>query len=143
MGDRESGGDERDSRGSRDRAKKGKSSNGFSFRLPTLKLPNVAFPKNLRITLPASHRERGIELRATRVLAVAILVDLLYLALLLLGGSLLLDGFRVVAGTVVALVLVGLPGIVYVWEGLAVLLGFTSLTAFPSATALTLTWLFR
>lgn len=118
-------------------------SDGFGFTLPPIKLPSVAFPRDLQVRLPPpAHRwegERGIR----NLLAVAVLVDLLDAALLFVAGPPLLAWGRVGVGTVLAVVLAGLPGLVYAWEGVAVLAGVGWLSGFPSATALVLARLLR
>lgn len=118
-------------------------SGGFSFSLPPIKLPNVAFPRDLQLRLPPPGHDWDTEVRPRNVLVVAILVDLLDAALLFVAGPPLLDWIRPVAGTGLAVVLVGLPGLVYAWEGVAVLAGVGWLSAFPSATALALARLLR
>ena len=127
--------EERESRRKRDRRT---DSGGFSFTLPPIKLPNVAFPKNLQVRLPPPAYDRELDVSARTLLLVAVLVDLLDAALVFVAIPALAEWIRPVAGTVVALVFVGLPGLLYAWEGVAVLAGVGWLSAFPSATALVL-----
>lgn len=128
--------EERDSRRRRDR--RNDDSSGFSFTLPPLKLPNVAFPKNLQVRLPPPAYDRELDVQPRTLLLVAVLVDLLDAALVIVAGPPLLAWIRPIAGTVVVVVLVGLPGLVYVWEVIAVFAGVGWPTVFPSATALVL-----
>lgn len=111
---------------------------GFSFTLPPIKLPNVAFPSDIQIRLPPPGHRWESDLDARNVLVVAILVDLVDAALLFVVGTPIFAWMRVVGGTGLSLVLVGLPGLLYAWEGVAVLAGVQWLTLFPSATALAL-----
>ena len=133
--------EERDSGRKRDRRDEDRS--GFSFTLPPLKLPNVAFPKDLRVRLPSPDHRRVSEVSLRNVLIVAVLVDLLDAVLLFVAGPPLLAWTRVGVGTLLAFVLVGLPGLLYAWEGVAVLAGVGWLSAVPSATALVLARLLR
>lgn len=118
-------------------------SDGFSFTLPPIKLPNVAFPTDLRLRLPPPGHDWDTEIRPRNVLVVAVVVDLLDAALLFVAGPPVVAWVRPVAGTGLALALVGLPGLLYAWEGVAVLAGVGWLSAFPSATALVLARLLR
>lgn len=113
-------------------------SGGFSFTLPPIKLPDLTFPSDLRFRLPPPGHDWDSEVRPRNVLVVAVVVDLLDAALLFVAGPALIAWIRAVAGTGLAVVLVGLPGLLYAWEGLAVLAGVGWLSAFPSATALVL-----
>jgi hypothetical protein len=113
-------------------------SGGFSFTLPPIKLPDLTFPRDLGLRLPPPGHDWDSEVRPRNVLVVAVLVDLLDAALLFVAGPALIAWIRAVAGTGLALVLVGLPGLLYAWEGLAVLAGVEWLSGFPSATALVL-----
>ena len=133
--------EERDSRRKSDR--RSDDSGGFSFKLPPIKFPNVAFPSDLKVRLPPPGHRWDTEVRSRNVLIVAVLVDLLDVALLFVAGPPLLDWVRPLVGTGVALVLVGLPGLVYAWEGVAVFAGVGWFSAFPSATALALARLAR
>lgn len=133
--------EERDSRRKSDR--RNGNSGGFSFTLPPIKLPDAAFPSDLQVEMPPPGHRWASEVRPRTVLVAAVLVDLVDAALLFAVGTPLLSGFRVAVWTVVALVLVGLPGLVYAWEGVAVLAGVGWLSAFPSATALALARLLR
>ena len=128
--------EERDSR--RRRNRRSDDSGGFSFTLPPLKLPNVAFPKHLQVRLPPPAYDRELDVQPRTLLIVAVLVDLLDAVLMFVAGPPLLEWVRVVVGTAVALVFVGLTGLLYVWEGVAVLAGVGWLSVFPSATTLVL-----
>lgn len=112
-------------------------SGGFSFTLPPIKLPKAVMPSNLQIRLPPPALERDLDVGFRTLLMVAVFVDLLDAALLIFGPS-MLEWFRVGVGTAVALFLVGLPGLLYLWEAIAVVAGVGGLTVFPSATALVL-----
>lgn len=139
MGERDSGDDESHERERRDRNEKRRErSGGFSFRLPPLKFPSAVFPDNLRFVLPPPGREHDIEVRPRNVLFVAVLVDLLDAALILIGVDPVLSWIRIGAGTVLAVVLVGPLGLLYAWEGLAFVLGVGWLGITPSATLLVL-----
>lgn len=144
MGDRGPGDDESRQRDRRERDRherheeRRERSSGFSFRLPPLKFPSAVFPENLRFVLPPPGREHDVEVRPRNVLVVAVLVDLLDAAAILLGVDPLVSWLRVGTGTVLAVVLVGALGLLYAWEALALALGMGWLGVVPSATLLVL-----
>ena len=104
------------------------------FRLPPFRLPEF-FPPDFELVLPIPGRVRGRSVGAGRVLAIALLVDVVdaLLALTIAGPALLARSFVVVVLTVA--VASGF-GLLSVWELVAVLTGAPVLTAVPSTTAL-------
>ncbi|MFW6265267.1 MAG: hypothetical protein ACOC2A_00645 [Halanaeroarchaeum sp.] len=106
----------------------------LGFRLPPFRLP-AFFPDDFEVVLPVPGRVRGRPVGTRWVLAVAVLVDLLdaLLALTVAGPALLARSFVVF---VLSLAVASAVGLAAVWELLAVLTGYQTVTVFPSVTVL-------
>ena len=115
---------------------------GFSFSLPPILLPKMRLPERIRLLFPApdppEKPSRPTRVRASRVLLVVALADGLDVAVALWAGPGALPWARAAAGTLLSVVLVGFPGLLYAWELLAILVGFGWLSFAPTATALVL-----
>lgn len=115
---------------------------GFSFSLPPIFLPEMRLPERIRLLFPAPDRpekpSRPTQVRASRVLLVVALADGLDAAVALLAGPGTLPWARAAVGTLLSVVLVGFPGLLYAWELVAILGGFGLLSLAPTATALVL-----
>lgn len=109
---------------------------GLRFRLPPIRLPETAFPADLRVRLPAPGTVRRDRLPTRSVLVVALAFDALDAGLALAGVGPVLDWTRIAAGLGLAAALTGIYGSLYAWEAVAVALGAGWLTAVPSATLL-------
>ena len=119
----------RDDEEDRDRPK-------LSFTLPSITVPPFHLPDRFYVVLPPKMRRRERESGLLSRLLLALFVDLVDAALALSVGPLGIDLARVLGGALVAVLLAGTPGLLYAWEGAAVLLGFARFTAVPSATLL-------
>ena len=108
----------------------------LSFTLPSITVPPFRLPERFYVVLPPKMRRRERESGLLSHLLLALLVDLIDAALALSAAPLGVDLARVLGGGVVVFLLVGTPGLLYAWEGVAVLFGFARLTAVPTATLL-------
>lgn len=115
---------------------------GFSFSLPPILLPEMRLPERIRLVFPVpdppEKPSRPARIRTSRVVLVVALADGLDAALALWAGPDALLWARAAAGILLSIVLVGFPGLLYAWELLAILGGFSLLSLFPTATALVL-----
>ncbi|WP_132057954.1 hypothetical protein [Halorussus amylolyticus] len=113
----------------------------FSFSLPPMSLPDVRLPDRIRLVFPfpdpPEKVARRTRVRASRVLLVVALADALDFAAILWAGPSGLPWIRAALGTLLSVTLVGLPGLLYAWELLAVFLGFGWLTVAPTLLLLT------
>ncbi|USZ67319.1 hypothetical protein NGM10_11320 [Halorussus salilacus] len=147
-GDREaSSGDRGDSSGDRGTdasvprspARDDKRDEGFGLSLPPVSLPEVRLPERIRLVFPVPdppEKQRPTRVRTANVLLAAVTVDALDAATVALFGPETLPWARAVAGTVVSVLFVGLPGLLYAWELVAVLSGVGWLALAPTASAL-------
>lgn len=113
-------------------------SGDFSFSLPPIRLPPL-FPEHFRVLWPGGGG--GPSTRPSRVTAIAGLVafDLADAALAVWAtDAAVVTGARVLAGSLVAGAVFGLPGALYALEAAAMLGGAGLLTVFPTLTALLL-----
>ena len=108
----------------------------LSFTLPSITVPPIRLPERFYVVLPPKMRRRERESGLLSHFLLALLVDLVDAALVLSTASLGVDLARVLGGLVMAVLLVGAPGLLYAWEVLAVPLGFARFTALPTATLL-------
>lgn len=113
----------------------------FSFSLPPIRLPPL-FPDRLRITLPVPGFRGGRELSSGWAVVVVLGFDVLD-AVLATAGAGPVHLVRTVGGTVIAMTVGSWLGLVYLWEPVAVLLGWTWLTAFPTLSVVLLWALYR
>ena len=106
----------------------------FGFRLPPFRLP-AFFPDDFELSFPLPGRVRGRPVGSGWVLVFALLVDVLdvVLAMSVVGPVLVARSFVVF---VFALVVADAMGLLAVWELLAVLSGYATITAVPSLTVL-------
>ncbi|WP_435176216.1 hypothetical protein [Halorussus sp. AFM4] len=115
---------------------------GFSFALPPISLPEMRLPERVRLVFPIPEPpekvSRPTRVRVTWVLLVVVLVDALDALAVLWAGPETLAWTRAAVGTLVGVVLVGGPGLLYAWELLAALGGFGGLSLAPTLTALVL-----
>lgn len=115
---------------------------GFSFSLPPIFLPEMRLPERIRLVFPVpdppEKPSQPTRVRASRVLLVVALADGLDVTVALLAGSGAFPWARAAAGVLLSVVLVGLPGLLYAWELLAIFAGLSLLSLAPTATALVL-----
>ncbi|MFW5938112.1 MAG: hypothetical protein ACOCSN_04135 [Halanaeroarchaeum sp.] len=106
----------------------------FGLRLPPFRLP-AFFPDDFELVFPVPGRPRGRPLGTRWVLIFAIVVDFVdaVLALTVSGPPLAARSF---VAFVFAVIVANVPGLLAIWEVLAVLAGTPSLTVFPSVTVL-------
>lgn len=120
---------------------------GFDFSLPPISLPEVRFPERIRLVLSAPSApettHRPIRVRASWVLLAVVLVDALDALAVVLAGPTTLPWVRAAVGLLLAVVVAGLPGLLYAWELLAILGGVGVLSVAPTLTALVLLRLLR
>lgn len=116
-------------------------SRGITFRLPPLRIPPL-FPESLRLRLPVPGFRRSHRVGIGWVLLVCLGFDL-FDAGLALSVSGPVDLVRTVGGFVIALIVADWIGLLYLWEVLAVLLGYSSLTVIPTLLGLVLLYVIR
>ena len=135
--------------GSSDRrphARDDESDEGFSLSLPPVSLPEMRLPERIRLVFPVPdppEKQRPMRVRTANVLLAAVAVDALDAAAVALFGPETLPWARAAAGTLVSILFVGFPGLLYPWELLAILTGFGPLSLAPTATALVLARMLR
>ena len=131
----------RESPGERGRRERDDDS-GFRFSLPPMSLPEMRLPERIRLVFPVPDPpekvSRPTRVRVSWVLLAVVLADALDAFAALWAGPETLAWARAAVGVVVAVVLVGGPGLLYGWELLAILGGFGWLSVAPTLTALVL-----
>ena len=123
-----------DRRTASDDAEESGDSGGLSLKLPPIRLPDF-FPEDFRVLWPAGG-DPSPRASPRTVLAACALFDVVDAVLALTVDAPLVTGVRTVGGSLAAAGAFGLLGVPYLWEPVAALLGYGSLTVFPSLTAL-------
>lgn len=108
----------------------------FTFRLPPIRLPPL-FPDVIHLGLPVPGFRGGRRVSSAWVLVVCLGFDL-FDAGLALTASGPVDVVRTVGGTAIAVVVADWVGLLYLWEVVAVLFGFATVTVVPTLGALVL-----
>src|SRR6056297_1425647 len=92
---------------------------GFSFSLPPMSLPEMRLPERIRLVFPMPDPpekvSRPTRVRVSWVLLAVVLADALDAFAVLWAGPETLAWARAAVGVVVAVVLVGGPGLLYGW----------------------------
>lgn len=114
---------------------------GISFSLPPITLPPL-FPDHMEIRLPVPGFRYATRLSSGWVLLVALgfdVADALFVSATTGWVALL----RTLGGLLIAVSLARGVGLLYLWEVLAVLLGYASVTVAPTLGAIVGLWLWR
>lgn len=118
-----------------DRSERDDDSGGLSLKLPPVRLP-AFFPEDFRVLWPGGGDDPRSRVSPRTVAFACVAFDVADAILALTVDAPLVAGVRTVGGALTAAGAFGLLGLPYLWEPVAALLGFGSLTAFPSLTAL-------
>ncbi|MFB6072478.1 MAG: hypothetical protein ABEJ88_05860 [Halobacterium sp.] len=108
---------------------------GFSLSLPPIRLPPL-FPADFRVLWPGGGDGPRRRVAARTVVLALAAFDVADAVLAVTADAAAVTAVRTVGGALVAGATFGLFGLPYVLEPLAALLGYGTLTAFPSLTAL-------
>lgn len=115
---------------------------GLGFALPPISLPEIRFPERIRLAFPVPEPpekvSRPTRVRVSGVLLAVVLVDALDALAVAWAGPAAYAWVRAALGILLAVTLVGGPGLLYAWELLAILGGFGGLSLAPTLTALVL-----
>lgn len=110
-------------------------SGGLSLKLPPISLP-AFFPEDFQVLWPGGGDEPRPAVSPRTVAFACVAFDIVDALLALTVDAPLVAGVRTVGGALAAAGAFGLLGLPYLWEPVAALLGFGSLTVFPTLTAL-------
>ncbi|PSP56082.1 hypothetical protein BRC82_02805 [Halobacteriales archaeon QS_1_67_19] len=115
-------------------------SEGFSFSLPPILLPEVRLPERIRLAFPTpdppEKTSRSRRVRVSSVLFAALLVDALDALAVVWSGPAALPWVRGALGTLFGVAFAGPLGLAYAWELVAILAGHGWVALAPTATAL-------
>ena len=115
---------------------------GFSFSLPPIKLPEMRLPERIRLVFPVpdppEKASQPTRVRVSWVLVAVLVADVLDALAVALVGPATLPWARAAVGTLASILLVGLPGLLYAWELVAISAGFGWLSVAPTLTLLVL-----
>ena len=117
-------------------------SSGLSLSLPPITLPEVRLPERVRLAFPVPEPPEKvstpIRVDASWGLVAVAVADALDAVAVAWAGPEALAWARAAAGVALGVALVGAPGLLYVWELLAILGGIGWLALAPTLTALVL-----
>jgi hypothetical protein len=129
-GDRSERGDDRSGR-----EDAGDDSGGLSLKLPPIRVPSF-FPEEFQVLWPGGGDGPRPAVSPRTVAFACVAFDAVDALLALTVDAPLVAGARTVGGALAAAGAFGLLGLPYLWEPVAALLGFGSLTAFPTLSSL-------
>lgn len=108
---------------------------GLSLRLPPFWLPEF-FPPDFELRLPIPGGPSGPRIGARTLLLACLAFDLVDAIIALTVGNTIVGAVRAVGGLTLAGTVANVLGLAYGWELLAVLVGASELTVFPTLTLL-------
>jgi len=124
----------------------GEESAGLSLSLPPITLPEVHLPERVRLVFPVPEPpkkvSKPIRVDASWGLVAVAVADALDAVAVVWAGPEALAWARAAAGVALGVALAGAPGLLYVWELLAILGGMGWLALAPTLTALVVVRLF-